>query len=712
MIDYENDLNESQYEAVTHYEGPLLVLAGAGSGKTRVITYRIAHLIDRYKADPSSILAMTFTNKAADEMKKRVSLLLQRDSGVFISTFHSACAFFLRRYATLLGYSRNYVIYDDDDSRKIIREILEIHSQDNSADNVYRYYNEISSRKDNGQDIMSLQDDSADSTIMKAYQKKLFKSNAMDFSDLLLNMVKILKISDEVADTLSDRFRFILVDEFQDTNRIQMELLLLFLKKHRNICVVGDDDQSIYRWRGATIENILRFDSNFSDAKIVKLEQNYRSTGAIISAASELIRNNEKRHSKKLFTKNPMGENITFFTAENDVEEASFIASEIERLKTERRKNYGDFSILVRTNAQMRILEEKLRLSKIPYEVIGGVKFYERKEIKDIISYLRIISNPEGDADFERILNVPPRGFGDVTLSRLREISQKENISLFRSALAFQKTKNFAEFLSDMMKESEKISVRDLAEKVIDSINYRAYLEQYYKNDYLDRIENIEEFLDSMSPRDESEPLLLSQFLESISLMSDIDKASLSSGTVSLMTIHSAKGLEFPVVFIAGFEENLIPHYRSVLDEDELAEERRLLYVAITRAKEKLFLSYAKERFQAGLPLSRRRSRFFEELPVALFTFLPVKALNRDTLFDHKQRREESEYRVEYYPEFLKNTSKENESPFRVGMSVSHSKFGVGVIRQIEGSGDEMKLLIFFERFGYKKLLPSYVKIL
>ncbi|MGB9600830.1 MAG: ATP-dependent helicase [Myxococcota bacterium] len=374
MIDYEKELNERQLIAVKHFEGPLLVLAGAGSGKTRVITYRIAHLIDVYKVNPSNILAMTFTNKAAEEMRNRVNKLLNREVDVFISTFHSACAFFLRRYAHLLGYDKNYIIYDDDDSKKIIKDLLAIHSLNNSADEVHRIYSEISTRKENGEDILQLDEDYIDNKIMMAYQKALIKSNAMDFSDLLLNMVKILRTNTDVAEYLSSKYRFILVDEFQDTNRIQMELLLLLLRSHRNICVVGDDDQSIYRWRGATIENILGFDRNFKDALVVKLEQNYRSTGSIISAASALIQNNEKRHEKRLFTKNPLGENITFYTAANDIEEASFITSEIQRLKAEKKRRFGDFAILLRTNAQMRIIEEKLNQAKIPYEVIGGIQ--------------------------------------------------------------------------------------------------------------------------------------------------------------------------------------------------------------------------------------------------------------------------------------------------------------------------------------------------
>ncbi|MGC8926444.1 MAG: ATP-dependent helicase [Myxococcota bacterium] len=712
MIDYEKELNERQLIAVKHFEGPLLVLAGAGSGKTRVITYRIAHLIDVYKVNPSNILAMTFTNKAAEEMRNRVNKLLNREVDVFISTFHSACAFFLRRYAHLLGYDKNYIIYDDDDSKKIIKELLAIHSLNNSADEVHRIYSEISTRKENGEDILQLDEDYIDNKIMMAYQKALIKSNAMDFSDLLLNMVKILRTNTDVAEYLSSKYRFILVDEFQDTNRIQMELLLLLLRSHRNICVVGDDDQSIYRWRGATIENILGFDRNFKDALVVKLEQNYRSTGSIISAASALIQNNEKRHEKRLFTKNPLGENINFYTAANDIEEASFITSEIQRLKAEKKRRFGDFAILLRTNAQMRIIEEKLNQAKIPYEVIGGIKFYERKEIKDIISYLRIIANPSSDMDFERILNIPPRGLGDATLLRLKEMSTLHNISLFEAALKFPKTEGFAKYLKGLTLIAEKTPVNELANKIVNDIKYKEYLENYYKNDCLDRIANIEEFINSMTPRDGGDAPTLSKFLESISLMSDIDGAKLSSQTVSLMTIHSAKGLEFPVVFIAGLEENLLPHFKSALNPDEVAEERRLLYVAITRAKEKLYLSYANERFQAGMPLTRRISRFVDELPHNLFTFLPISRVKKEDIFNTKIETKDVTYKVEYYPEFLKNIGDEGKSIYKVGMNVSHSKFGIGVIRQIEGTGDEMRLLVFFERYGYRRLLPSYVKIL
>jgi DNA helicase-2/ATP-dependent DNA helicase PcrA len=713
MIDYKSELNDRQYEAVRHFEGPLLILAGAGSGKTRVITYRIAHLIDVYGVRPESILAMTFTNKAANEMKERVSSLLGKNVEVFISTFHSACAYFLRRYAHLLGYSSRYIIYDESDTKAVVKDVMKTFYQEISGDEVNRIMVEISSRKENGIDILSLRGESIDEKVMVAYQKRLIKENAMDFSDLLLNMVKILREHREVADYLSNRYRFILVDEFQDTNRVQMELLLLLLKNHRNICVVGDDDQSIYRWRGATIENILKFDEHFKDAKIVKLEQNYRSTKAIITAASELIKNNDRRHKKTIFTNNPQGENITFYTATNDIDEASFICKEIIRLKESRHKNYGDFSILVRTNAQMRIIEQKLRENNIPYEVVGGVKFYERKEIKDIISYLRVIANPKCNLDLERILNIPPRGFGDVTITRLKEMANRQGISLFEAGLLNPKTEGFCQYLKSLMSQAESLSVREITEKIINDIHYREYLEQYFKTDYLDRIANLDELLNSMIPHGMEEPISLHKFLEGITLMSDIDAADLSSGSVSLMTMHSAKGLEFDVVFIAGFEENIIPHFRSVFDPDEIDEERRLLYVAITRAKEKLYISYAKERFQAHLPLTRKVSRFFNELPNGLFTFLPVSDIQKELIFkEQKKRVEDHTYSVEYYPDFIKDARSKTEPKYRVGMSVVHDKFGVGVIRQIEGSGDETKLLIFFEKYGYKTILPSYVKIL
>ncbi|MGB9600380.1 MAG: ATP-dependent helicase, partial [Myxococcota bacterium] len=344
--------------------------------------------------------------------------------------------------------------------------------------------------------------------------------------------------------------------------------------------------------------------------------------------------------------------------------------------------------------------------------VIGGIKFYERKEIKDIISYLRIIANPSSDMDFERILNIPPRGLGDATLLRLKEMSTLHNISLFEAALKFPKTEGFAKYLKGLTLIAEKTPVNELANKIVNDIKYKEYLENYYKNDFLDRIANIEEFINSMTPRDGGDAPTLSKFLESISLMSDIDGAKLSSQTVSLMTIHSAKGLEFPVVFIAGLEENLLPHFKSALNPDEVAEERRLLYVAITRAKEKIYLSYANERFQAGMPLTRRISRFVDELPHNLFTFLPISRVKKEDIFNTKIETKDVTYKVEYYPEFLKNIGDEGKSIYKVGMNVSHSKFGIGVIRQIEGTGDEMRLLVFFERYGYRRLLPSYVKIL
>lgn len=712
MIKYEDVLNSQQLEAVRHFEGPLLVLAGAGSGKTRVITYRIAYLIDVYGVEPDSILAMTFTNKAAQEMKERINSLLGEDTGVFISTFHSACAYFLRRYAHLLGYDNRYVIYDENDSRQIIRQIVRDLGQEDSVDNIYRFHSEICSTKDRGVDILSLSDSSPENRVMIEYQKSLLRSNAMDFSDLLLNMVRILREFPQIRDLLSERYRFLLIDEFQDTNRIQMELLLLLLKKHNNICVVGDDDQSIYRWRGATVENILGFDSHFRGAKVVRLEQNYRSSGSIILVASELIKNNRKRHQKRLFTRKPMGENITFYTAKNEIEEASFIAGEIIRHHQSKGGLLRDFAILVRTNAQMRILEEQLRIRNIPYEVVGGMKFYERKEIKDIIGYLRVIANPASDLDFERILNVPPRGFGDATLIRLKEIANMRSVSLFEAALEFSKTADFARYLSSLGGEMEKMSVYDITCRLIADIKYREYLMQYYKSDYNDRHANIDELLNSMIRRENGNLLTLSQFLEGITLMSDIDAADMSSQTVSLMTMHSAKGLEFPVVFVSGFEENIIPHFRSLLDLDGIDEERRLLYVAITRAKEKLYILWAKERFQAGMPSRRMVSRFFEELPKNLFTFLPVREIDQGIVSGLSKEDGDRSYRVEYYPEFLKPREEEKGSVYRVGMRVVHSKFGIGVIKQVEGSKGEIKLTVLFEGYGYKRLLSSFIKIL
>lgn len=711
MIEYEDVLNNQQLEAVRHFEGPLLVLAGAGSGKTRVITYRIAYLIDMYGVEPDSILAMTFTNKAAQEMKERINSLLRGGTGVFISTFHSACAYFLRRYAYLLGYDNRYIIYDENDSRQIIKQTLRDLGQEDSVDNISRFHNEICRAKDRGVDTLSLYDSSIENRVMIEYQKSLLRSNAMDFSDLLLNMVRILREFGEIRDLLSERYRFLLVDEFQDTNRIQMELLLLLLKKHNNICVVGDDDQSIYRWRGATVENILGFDSYFNEAKVVRLEQNYRSSGSIIMVASELIKNNRNRHQKTLFTRRPMGENITFYTARNDIEEASFIAEEIIRHYQSKGRSPRDFAILVRTNAQMRILEEQLRIRNIPYEVIGGMKFYERKEIKDIIGYLRIIANPASDLDFERILNVPPRGFGDATLIRLKEIANKRSISLFEAALEFSKTADFARYLSSLRGEMEGMSVYDITCRLIADIKYREYLIQYYKRDYNDRIANIDELLNSMIRRENGNLLTLSRFLEGIALMSDIDAADMSSQTVSLMTMHSAKGLEFPVVFISGFEENIIPHFRSLLDPDGIDEERRLLYVAITRAKERLYILWAKERFQAGMPSRRMVSRFFDELPKNLFTFLPVRETDQRLISGLLKDEGDRSYRVEYYPEFLK-PGEEDVPVYKIGMRVVHSKFGVGIIKQIDSSGEETKLTILFERYGYKRLLSSFVKIL
>lgn len=632
-----DNLNKEQREAVLHTDGPLLIFAGAGSGKTRVLTHRIAYLIEEKGVYPSSILAITFTNKAANEMKERVINLLNCHYDMWVSTFHSACVRILRMETEALeGYKKNFIIFDSDDQQKLIKECLKELNYNEKNFPPREVLSIISNAKDQlmgpnkfmdryGRDfrLKKIGD------IYSLYQKKLKSNNAMDFDDILFNTVKLFENNEEILRKYQQKFKYILVDEYQDTNNCQYKLVNLLAKEHKNLCVVGDDDQCIYTWRGADIRNILNFEKDFPHAKVIKLEQNYRSTQTILDAANNVIKNNSGRKSKKLWTEKDEGKPIVYYKAINERDEADFIIGEIDRLAFSDVRSLKDFAILYRTNAQSRIIEELCMARGIPYKIVGGHRFYDRKEVKDVIAYLRSILDPEGDMSIKRIINVPKRGIGKATLETLEKYARDNGDSLYGALLLIEdvdgigkKAKNnikeFVSLMAEFMTIAEKESVSEIIKQVISKSGYLEELEGGDEEDK-GRAENIRELVSAaIEYEDKNDDSSLQGFLENLALMSDIDGLEEERDGITLMTLHSAKGLEYPVVFISGMEEGLFPSMQSTFEDYRLEEERRLMYVGITRAKEKLYLTSAFERTLFGSTSYTMDSRFLNEIPKKL----------------------------------------------------------------------------------------------
>ncbi|PIP49825.1 MAG: ATP-dependent DNA helicase PcrA, partial [Caldiserica bacterium CG23_combo_of_CG06-09_8_20_14_all_35_60] len=636
MRDYLEELNEAQREAVIYNGSSLLIFAGAGSGKTRVITYKIAYLIDALKVSPSRILAVTFTNKAANEMKGRTeSLLGDEIKSLWIGTFHSICAKMLRRDINLLGFKSNFTILDEDDSERAIKEVmkrLNIDTKYLAPSSVKNYISQAKTSFINAEDFKLQAREYIEkvvSSVYSGYEAFLKLNNSLDFDDLIFLTVKLLKEHEDVAYYYSNKFKYLLVDEYQDINMMQYQLIKLLSKIHRRLTVVGDDDQSIYSFRGASVEFIDLIQEDFKDLRILKLEQNYRSPQEILNTANRLIKHNRSRSNKQLFCDRTIPESVNFYEALDEVDEARFVVKKIENLAQNDRKRYNDFAILYRTNAQSRIFEEYLINEVIPYQVIGGVRFYSRAEIKDIIAYLSIINNPYDDISFRRIINIPSRKIGEVTISKIEDISREKVISLFES-LAFlidetvsestkKNLKNFYDIINDLIKESKGRSLMWLVEEIVSRINFYSYLLEKDKIEGESRVDNVKEFISMVSEfSKESEKPTLAGLLTQISLVTDIDEAK-GGNRISLMTLHSAKGLEFPVVFLVGLEEGFLPHYRSLESEKDIEEERRLCYVGITRAKESLFFSYALRRNKFGYFGPTKPSRFLEEIRISEF---------------------------------------------------------------------------------------------
>ncbi|MGL4799769.1 MAG: DNA helicase PcrA [Cellulosilyticaceae bacterium] len=639
-MDFTTGLNPMQKEAVIQTDGPLLVLAGAGSGKTRVLTHRIAHLIENQKVAPWSILAITFTNKAAAEMRERVGHLIGDNlaKDMWISTFHAMCVRILRRNGERLGYGKYFTIYDTTDQKALIKEILKNLNINEKNFPPAQILGTISSQKNTlmtpEEYANSVGDDYRGKTIAKVYahyQQKLKENNAMDFDDLLLNTCLLFRDHKDVLAFYQDKFRYILVDEYQDTNGVQYQLVQLLAKKYQNLCVVGDDDQSIYGWRGADIRNILDFERDFNNARVIKLEQNYRSTKTILDAANEVVAHNAGRKAKKLWTDNEEGDVITVLELDNEYREADAISELIVRGIEMGEREYKDYAILYRTNAQSRVLEEKMIRNDIPYRLLGGTRFYERKEIKDLIAYLRTIANVKDDVSLKRIINVPRRGIGNASIDNITAYAYNQQLDFYEVChltkemgvlgnAAATKVLSFVYMIESLRAIAQSGDVQALLEAVIEQTDYRNYIKQSEGEDAADRIANIEELVSKAATfmRNTEEPSL-EKFLEDIALVADVDNYDEESNSVVLMTLHSAKGLEFPVVFIPGVEEGLFPSYMSMTDgDDKVEEERRLCYVGITRAREKLYMLYAGQRTVFGRTQSTIKSRFLKELPARL----------------------------------------------------------------------------------------------
>lgn len=739
-------LNEQQKEGVFTTEGAVLILAGAGSGKTGVLTHRIAHLIDDLGVNSYNILAITFTNKAAKEMKERVDRLVGMGAdSAWIMTFHAACVRILRRYICRIGYDNNFTIYDTDDQKSVIKDILKRKNLDPKQYKDRTILSVISNAKDN----LISPDDMYQSSggnyntmktaeIYREYQEQLKKNNAVDFDDIIGLTVKLFNEDKEVLRYYQERFRYIMVDEYQDTNRAQFNLIRLLAGGHGNLCVVGDDDQSIYKFRGADINNILDFEKYFNDAKIIKLEQNYRSTQKILDVANEVIKNNAGRKDKRLWTSVKDGTKVIFNVYENGYEEARGIAEDIAHRHLHDRKDYSDFAILYRINAQSRSLEEKLIEKNIPYRIYGGINFYARREIKDILAYLKTIDNARDDLAVKRILNVPKRGIGAASVAKVDDYAYENDITFYvalRQAKevpglqrAVSKVEGFVTQIEILKSKSQYIGVGKLIEEIIETVGYSDYIDAESESDEqaTERRQNIDELISKAVQYEETvdEPSL-SGFLEEVALVADIDNLDENNDMVSLMTIHSAKGLEFPIVYLAGMEDGLFPSYMSIStgDESDIEEERRLCYVGITRAKETLIMSAARMRTVRGETQMNRTSRFVREIPKELLAE-SAQMLKKNSEYSSITGKDHMELPVRkrgqvafnsYQREAISNTvfdKKTDSAPdYVVGDRVRHIKFGEGTVADMINGGRDYEVTVDFDTAGRKKMFAGFAKL-
>jgi DNA helicase-2/ATP-dependent DNA helicase PcrA len=721
-------LNSPQTEAVKHCGGPLLILAGAGSGKTRVLTYRIAYLLGQERVSPFNILAITFTNKAANEMRERVdSLVGQRAERMWICTFHSACVRILRKEISNLGYDSNFVIYDSADQQTLIKQCLKEFNIDDKRFSPRSIAAGISLAKNKLIRPKEYEDNASDfyeqtiSKVYNLYQARLKKNNALDFDDLLMNTVLLFEKHPEILADYQDRFKYILVDEYQDTNYAQYRLVRLLVREHQNICVVGDDDQSVYSFRGADIQNILDFERDYPKTKVVRLEQNYRSTKMILDAANELIKNNNGRKTKKLWTENPGGSPVALYTAQDEHKEAYYIAQKIIEGKNQKNRLYKDYAVLYRTNAQSRVIEEVLMRNNIPYTMFGGLKFYERKEIKDIAAYLKVISNTADTISLQRIINIPRRGIGEASLAKVSACAAEKGISLYEamgqaeaiSGLTSRIAMLIVQFhalLEELRTAKDNTSVTALTSLVFDKSGYLKELEGEKTIEAETRIENLKEFLTVTAEYDKgSEENSLEEFLSGVSLVADIDSLDERTDAVVMMTLHSAKGLEFSVVFMIGMEEGLFPHFRSLnsLQENEIEEERRLCYVGITRAREELHLLNARQRMLYGNHMHNQLSRFVGEIPDHLLS--PVgNGMRQGSSWGSAKKSQNAS----------QSASAAKISPVGVsggllvlGDKVEHGKWGQGVVVSVKGENADTEISVAFPDQGVKTLIAKYAPL-
>ena len=727
-------LNNEQREAVFCTEGPLLMLAGAGSGKTRSLTHRIAYLIEEKGVAPWNILAITFTNKAAQEMRERVDALVGYGSeDIWISTFHATCSRILRRHIDLLGYDRNFTIYDASDQKSLMKEVLKEMKIDTKQFPERSVMSEISSAKNEYKSPLDYRNEYGSNfrnqriaDIYEHYQKRLKENNALDFDDLLVKMVDLFQTNPDVLEHYQDRFQYIMVDEYQDTNTVQFLLVSLLAKKYRNLCVVGDDDQSIYKFRGANIYNILNFEKVFPDAQVIRLEQNYRSTQNILNAANGVIANNKGRKEKKLWTENQKGELVHFKQYDTEYDEADGVVSRINFLAM-RGVQYKDMAILYRTNAQSRIFEEKLKQKNIPYAIVRGISFYDRKEIKDLMSYLKVVDSGMDDLSVKRIINVPKRGIGQTTINRLQEFAILNQMSFLDAVFnadeipevtrALAKLHKFADMIEEFREYASEHEISELLEHILDVTQYRAELEAEGTDESISRLEDIEElFNDIAYYEEEEENPNLRDFLaekDMYTLNAGIDNLEDENNKVLLMTLHNAKGLEFNNVFLGGMEEGVFPGFGAMMsgDESEIEEERRLCYVGITRAKERLFLSAAKRRMLRGQTQYNRRSRFIDEIPGQYLD--TEQRVSEQRVVKNTERPAKYQYGAKAGKPYNLSDFKVKpvgELDYQVGDRVKHIKFGVGTVQEITKGGRDFEVAVEFDRVGRKKMFASFAK--
>lgn len=731
MGDLLKGLNKEQQEAVKQTEGPLLIMAGAGSGKTRVLTHRIAYLIDEKGVSPRNILAITFTNKAAREMRERVRRLIGTDSEkMWVSTFHSMCVRILRRDIDRIGYSRNFSILDSGDQLSVIKQVLKDLNIDPKKFEPRAMQGQISSKKN---ELISPEEfnnqvgnfyERQVAQVYEAYQKILRKNQSLDFDDLIMQTFHLFKRVPEVLEYYQRRFQYIHVDEYQDTNHAQYFLVKQLANRYQNLCVVGDSDQSIYRWRGADITNILSFEKDYPAATTVMLEQNYRSTKSILDAANKVITNNAGRKPKHLWTENADGKKLNYFQGSTEQEEALYVTDKIQELTGNEGYSANDIAVLYRTNAQSRAIEDTLMKSNIAYQMVGGTKFYDRKEIKDMIAYLRLIANPDDDLSFERVVNEPKRGIGKTSVDKLRAYATANDIS-FNQAVAevdftgvSKRAANalaaFGQLISNLSKQQEFLTATDMVESVLEQTGYKESLENERSIEAQSRLENLEEFMTVTKEFEKvSEDKTLIAFLTDLALIADIDRMDdddkNDEAKITLMTLHAAKGLEFPVVFLIGMEESVFPHARSMFDEEAMEEERRLAYVGITRAEKELYLTHAKMRTLFGRTNMNPISRFINEIPEELIDGIEQVQV---TMFGTPKSQEKTEAPVKRRAERIQQTTGAESKTWSPGDKAAHKKWGVGTVVKVQGEGEGMELDIAFPApTGIKRLLAKYAPI-